>query len=458
MFDGHGREMGQIAAKVAKASMREEISKPEVQARLRIDPKGTLEAAFKTAHAAIEHAFRSQYEEQGWTVDRAQEGYLVRTRARSTVPMCIHGGTTATVVVLLDGVRLVVANVGDSTAIMAGVGEAGVLRPATEWTPMAVPTQNGAHASTTSGSASFLGVSGTGGGGGSNSGGPTPLALSCGTPESIALPAHVASSYMELSADHSPESASEYARMHAFRPHASAAHSPELLFVYDTLSSSKVACPAIFAVDGCSGAASKTERGAYYKNVRCEWATLVATPPHAPYQDALAFTRSLGDFHLQTYGVSHTPEIWWMDIASYGQAATGSSGGVGRSSTSGSDCGGVGMDLDATAAAAPPAPTTTGGRGSHRATPLVPYPLALVLASDGIWDNFKLEEVAGFVLQPALLAEVVRQDDAQVAANALMAANLERAAHNFGSSADNMTCIVMYFMPRVAAVAVATAQ
>ncbi|CAN0308433.1 unnamed protein product, partial [Hapterophycus canaliculatus] len=37
----------------------------------------------------------------------------------------------------------------------------------------------------------------------------------------------------------------------------------------------------------------------YYKNVRKEWASLVATPLSARFQDALAFTRSIGDFHLQ---------------------------------------------------------------------------------------------------------------------------------------------------------------
>jgi len=41
----------------------------------------------------------------------------------------------------------------------------------------------------------------------------------------------------------------------------------------------------------------------YYKNVRKEWASLVSTPPTAKFQDALAFTRSLGDFHLHTYGI-----------------------------------------------------------------------------------------------------------------------------------------------------------
>ena len=45
-----------------------------------------------------------------------------------------------------------------------------------------------------------------------------------------------------------------------------------------------------------------TPTNSYYKNVRKEWASLVSTPPYAQFQDALAFTRSLGDLHLHTYG------------------------------------------------------------------------------------------------------------------------------------------------------------
>lgn len=42
--------------------------------------------------------------------------------------------------------------------------------------------------------------------------------------------------------------------------------------------------------------------------MRREWASLVSTPRSAHFQDALAFTRSLGDLHLHTYGVTHKPE------------------------------------------------------------------------------------------------------------------------------------------------------
>jgi len=241
---------------------------------------------------------------------------------------------------------------------------------------------------------------------GSAAAAPPPAATAVLPLSSLALvpvPPAESTSYMELSADHSPESATEFTRVAAYRPHSSgAAHHPELLFVYDTLSASKLACPPIFEVNGRTGVPAKTERGSYYKNVRCEWATLVATPPHAPFQDALAFTRSLGDLHLQTYGVSHTPEVWWLDLAG-----------------------------------APPA-----------CTPIVPHPISLVVASDGVWDNWKFEEVAAVVLSPGALREVARANSAQGAADALMAANLERARANFGTSADNMTAIVFYLFPR----------
>lgn len=53
---------------------------------------------------------------------------------------------------------------------------------------------------------------------------------------------------------------------------------------------------------GCCALVFTMACSSYYKNIRREWASLVATPPSARFQDALAFTRSLGDLHLHTYG------------------------------------------------------------------------------------------------------------------------------------------------------------
>lgn len=191
------------------------------------------------------------------------EGFLLRRRHDAQAWMCVHGGTTATVAAMVRGRRVVVANVGDSTAILAGVSADDALRPVSEWSAPEADAKR-----TVAGRADY------------------PRAA-----------------VTQLSQDHSPENPDEFKRMRNFRPCPHRKHHPELLFVYDTLSSSKLSCPPIFVLDS-EGNPSATNRGAYYKNVRNEWATLVAVPPFARFQDALAFTRSIGDFHLQTYGVS----------------------------------------------------------------------------------------------------------------------------------------------------------
>lgn len=420
---------------MAKQVLRDELSKPETLARLRVSPKPMLELAFATAHRAIEAHFQAVYEDQGWIVTRAPEGYLLRSRGTGGAPLCVHGGTTATVLIVLDGRRLIVSNVGDSTAIISGLGAAGKLHPIEDWVPATGGSSVGLPTGVSQGAGAAVGA-------GAGAGAPaaalpavTPLPVSYGQvagapPTSscaysaaaalsrasyVPVPAEVASSYMELSADHSPESHTEFLRMHRYRPCTAGEGRPELLFVYDTLTASKLSCPPIFEADG-GGNLGKTERGSYYKNVRCEWATLVATPPHAPFQDALAFTRSLGDLHLQTYGVSHEPETWWMELTQPTAAAAAAPGAAG----------------DAAAAD----------------TALVPHPVAIVLASDGIWDNWKFEEVAAFSLTPERVARVATSGSALAPTAELMAANLERGHANFGSSADNMTVLTLYLFPK----------
>lgn len=366
VFDGHGRELGQLAGATARDSLTEFLGNDEAFARLRSNPKETLDAAFQHVHDAIQAAFRKFYTENGWTVTEAAEGYLLRRRHESQAWMCVHGGTTGTVVVIIDGRRMVVANVGDSTAILCGTGEQALMRDISTWD------------SDVSAGATLSDVPGT---------------------------EWKRSAVVQLSQDHSPESESEFKRMREFRPCPHRANHPELLFVYDTLSASKLSCPPIFVV-GSDGSCTATNRGAYYKNVRNEWATLVAVPPYARYQDALAFTRSLGDFHLQTYGVSHTPEVFWMDIGTKEKA-------------------------EASAASA--------------ATP--PPVFCMVLCSDGVWDNWKFEEVAEYVLDESRVAAVTAGKDRDAFASDLMDVNKERARRNFGNQADNMTAISAYLLP-----------
>ena len=352
---------------------------------MRIDPGAVLKRAFANAHAAVMSAFRETCTSAGWTVTTTPEGYLVRTRGGSQT-FCIHGGSTATVAVILDGVRVVVANVGDSTAILCGVEAVDMpLRPASEWEPLSGRTSTDDDVASAAGGGSVGGAS---------------------SPSSAA---NARAPCFELTRDHTPESVHEYERVAAFRPSRSSPGSssgggtsgggadsrpvPELLFVYDSLTASKLSCPAVFEADPGGGLPRKTGRGTYYKNVRSEWASLVTTPPHAAFQDALAFTRSLGDLHLQAYGVTHEPDVSWIAL-----------------------------------------PAAVDG------------PIALVVASDGLWDNWKMQEVSDFTLKGDGFKGFSSggRAGAQAGVDALMKANLARAASNFGDSADNMTIAVTW--------------
>ena len=98
--------------------------------------------------------------------------------------------------------------------------------------------------------------------------------------------------------------------------------------------------------------------------------------------------------------------------------------------------------------------TTNGGKD-----PALPFPFAIVLCSDGVWDNWKFTEVSSFVLHPLRLEGVrkeqssasdavdVEKGAAQDLSKELMVANKKRAFMNFGNSADNMTAVVAAFIP-----------
>ncbi|KAH9259376.1 hypothetical protein BASA81_002419 [Batrachochytrium salamandrivorans] len=335
VYDGHGRELGELASEVAKDSVRESLSRAGVIARLRENSEAVMIEVFKQAHEAIRDSFRDKYVKLGVEVQDTEDGYLLKRSAPSQPWTCTHGGTTATVVVILDGWRMIVANVGDSTALWGGLdGESTTL-------------------------------------------------------------------HRELSAEHSPESVEEFDRVRAFKPCGQHPFPvPDMRFVYDAPSFSKSQCPPIFDFND-KGVARVTGNGRYYKNVRSEWATLVTTPPTAKFQDALAFTRSLGDLHLHVYGVSCRPAV---------------------------------MEYDLTALH-----SLCGGEYS-----------TLLVCTDGVWDNWKYADIITACSGPELVSALqpasaeAAAAGAQKATDRLMQMNLKRAKEHFGTQADNMTAILCY--------------
>jgi len=337
VYDGHGRELGELASVVAKETFRTAFMEAGIIAKLRANPEEVLIAVFRRAHDAIREAFRRRYISSGWEVQDTEEGFLIKRQASNQAWTCTHGGTTATVVFILDGWRMIVANVGDSTALWGGTdAEAQIM-------------------------------------------------------------------HRELSAEHSPESIEEFDRVRKFRSmegEGSAAMGPlpEMRFVYDAPSFSKSQCPPIFEISA-TGNVRVTGNGRYYKNVRSEWATLVTTPPSARFQDALAFTRSLGDLHLHVYGVSCRPAVTEYDLSA----------------------------LHSLIAA----------DDAERMS-------VLFVCTDGVWDNWKYPDVIAAALSPEIISLVKSEGNAQKATDRIMQLNIKRAKEHFGNQADNMTAIVCY--------------
>ena len=121
--------------------------------------------------------------------------------------------------------------------------------------------------------------------------------------------------------------------------------------------------------------------GNYYCTVRCDWASYLISPCG---DERLAVTRALGDFNMKQCGVIAEPTVTTVD---------------------------------------PPAP------GVIR---------AIVLASDGLWDGMKYDEVRAIVRKPELLGK------AEEATAALMEAALAANAKLFGTNTDNVTVVVVY--------------
>eukprot|EP00605_Chrysophyceae_sp_TOSAG23-4_P002207 GSChrysophyteH1.ASY1.ANO1.2437.1 assembled CDS len=351
VLDGHGREVGKCAANTARSKLIDYF-------------KGV--------------SFRAKLEQQGLEVQEAEGGYLRKRRPGDGVWSCVHGGSSCSIVTILRN-KCYIANVGDSTGILCGYRKCFTQ-------PMVVPI------------------------GDSSKAGLLPLAEAEAAFTVGALAASSAARLaasgdtVVLTADHSPECPNEFKRLRNFRPSEEDSRYPALKVVYDSPSGDKTCCPQVFHLDN-SQEPHVSNQGQYYKNVRKEWASLVSTPSRAAHQDALAFTRSLGDLHLHTYGVTHEPEVRCIDLNLIWS-------------------------------------TQTAAASEHAAKDI----FCIVLATDGVWDNWLYEDVTRFVMDASCVAAVLQAPDgAQRVAQSFMQRNAVYAKRNFGSQADNATGIVGYF-------------
>lgn len=359
IFDGHGKDIGKLAAMEAKKSFMKAFENGNFFERLEKDCKAVLEDLYRNAHDQLKVAFMEYYRKNGYLVKQVEaksEGasYLVKKNKHNFNYSCVHGGTTATVVIILNGKRMIVSNVGDSTALLGGV------RTNLELKKRFYTCKNGSK--------------------------------------------REMERYALLSAEHSPESVSEFRRVY---PSVESLNMDKMVFLYDTMRSGHVngrkERSPIFDVAKDSGKIKLSKKGSYYKNVRNEWASLVAASKNATFHDSLSFTRSLGDFHLHAYGVSHKPDIVEYDVQDCLQHFS-----------------------------------QKGSNQSDKKSILV------VVASDGIWDNWKYSDLVNHLMTNDILEESEKEGQMDKIANQFVQHNRSLAKTHFGNSMDNMSAVLCY--------------
>ena len=113
VLDGHGPDNGCLAATTASQALKAWFEQHGDE--LNASPQASMAAAFERAHVAVREAIVQKYVGLGTPLTQTAEGFYIEADGQP-----VDGGTTATVVALLQGHLIVVANVGDSDCLLGG--------------------------------------------------------------------------------------------------------------------------------------------------------------------------------------------------------------------------------------------------------------------------------------------------------------------------------------------------
>jgi serine/threonine protein phosphatase PrpC len=150
-------------------------------------------------------------------------------------------------------------------------------------------------------------------------------------------------------------------------------------------------------------------------------------------------------------GVTHLPEVQKIDLDAVFAHLQATAAGL--SKVAADDPHSVAVAADSSSitttasSSSSAAATTTGAATSPTMSPeeVAASTLCLVLATDGVWDNWLYQDVNKFVMDVTCLGAVaVAADGAKRVTISFMQRNALYAKRNFGSSADNATGIVLY--------------
>jgi serine/threonine protein phosphatase PrpC len=348
MIDGHGTELGTLAANTVRSSILDYMTHNFLE--MKNNPVQTLNNIFILSHNSIKDAFKIELTRKKYNFTETSDGYLVKN---GLFMSDIVGGATCSVIVIVDDI-IYIANVGDSSGILfSNISCLNQQRDVHQIHDFAFP-EGIKELDTNDDSTNML----------------------------------------FLTADHSPSNLDEIKRINKNPPEK------RVILIYDQTN-------IIFDPSNKNA----TPPGGYYKNVRKEYGIIARTPLSEPNKIGLSMTRALGDFKLNCYGISHLPEIRCIKLRDIMESQKELSSLITKTETE----------------------------------PKNLYPLCIVLATDGVWDNWKFEDVKDCVMNDSCLKVLTESSNgAQLATESLMEINNSYGEKNFGTNTDNATCILIY--------------
>jgi serine/threonine protein phosphatase PrpC len=375
--DGHSAETGHFAADITKKCL-ENLLETRITELIE-NPVAFLEFCCDYIHEQIRIGLVEIMEKDGYKIKVDEDGVILKNKHEFLGWNDLKGGTTFSIIVLI-GRKIYMANVGDSSGLLCCKHPILKTSDIKYEKDAANPTRE------------------------------------MSSEEVDRSP----STYLELTRDHSPESIEEYTRMRTFKCSDENPNHAELLCVYDNQYKHKPRCPHVFDISESGIPSIRNDDGSfeyYCKNVRKEKAVYVSDRGG---DNALSVTRALGDFKLQTLGLSNKPEIQSIDLEPIFEQLK--------------------LQIDA-------AKVDREKDDTEIVKPLVdPMSVCVVLCTDGVWDNWIYDHVCKFVMDPSCLNAIVADTERGAArvAKSFMLRNQGFARKNFGSGSDNATGIVMY--------------
>jgi serine/threonine protein phosphatase PrpC len=365
VLDGHSRFTGKLIANAGREFMKQMIeNNTEVILR---DPVGFMADCFERLQEHIQYVLIEDHKKQGYEIMIEPSGVILKKFSGLNNWSIVSGGTTKTLVLIVKDM-MYIANVGDSSALLCS----------------SHPVLKREH---------------------------LHYEMDAFAKDAIideVIKEDIPSFTLELIGDHSVENECEYKRIKQFAPSDTNPNEAKACFVYDDNNiADKCNCKPIFKV-GEDGILSKLhENIKYFKNIRKEASTYITSPIGAKYPNSLAFTRTVGDFGLMEYGVTHKPEIQSVNL----QTVFGSL-----------------------------------KNEKEKTKDTSPDTMCVIVASDGVWDNWEFKTACEFVMYDNCVERLVKfpETAGQDVTKSFMARNDVYAKQNFGGSADNATAVIMY--------------